>query len=150
MFQCLWRHCCQFKPQQISIVFWRTLVLPTAPPWAQHLKFIKRNVVCCLLYFPLWPYPFNRTLYSLYPHPVAPQASVTILKGNANLPWVASKLSNPQSLTHEAVARGPIWLCVLGPAVLHGYTPQLLGDKLESLALTLFFLSPFWSICHLL
>jgi len=28
--------------------------------------------------------------------------------GIANLPWVCSELSTPQSLTHSAVARGPI------------------------------------------
>jgi len=35
---------------------------------------------------------------------------------------MASELSNPQSFTHESVARGPIWLCALGPVVLHGCT----------------------------
>jgi len=43
--------------------------------------------------------------------------------GVANLTWVASELSNPQSLTHAAVARGPVWLRAFGPAVLHGCTP---------------------------
>jgi len=38
----------------------------------------------------------------------------------ANLPWVVSELSNPQSLTHAA---GTIWLCAFGPAMLHGCTP---------------------------
>jgi len=32
-------------------------------------------------------------------------------------------LSNPQSLTYTAAARGPIWLCAFGPAVLFGCTP---------------------------
>jgi len=36
------------------------------------------------------------------------------LKGVANVPWVAKELSNPQSLTGAAVARGPIWLCAFG------------------------------------
>jgi len=43
--------------------------------------------------------------------------------GIANLPWMASALSNPMNLTHAAVGRGPIWLCAFGPAVLHGCTP---------------------------
>jgi len=33
------------------------------------------------------------------------------------------ELPNSLSLTHAAVARGPIWLCAFGPAVLH--TPAL-------------------------
>jgi len=49
------------------------------------------------------------------------------LKGIANLQWVASNLSNTQSLTHAAVARGPIWLCAFGPAVLLGCTPLSYG-----------------------
>jgi len=47
----------------------------------------------------------------------------TQVKGIANLQWTASDLSNQQSLTHTAVARGPIWLCAFGPAVLLGCTP---------------------------
>jgi len=46
-------------------------------------------------------------------------------KGIANLSWVASELSYPQSLTHAALARGPIWSCAFGPAMLHGCTPLL-------------------------
>jgi len=34
----------------------------------------------------------------------------------ANRLWVASGLSNPQSLTHAAMARGPLWLCAFGPS----------------------------------
>jgi len=41
--------------------------------------------------------------------------------------WVASDLSNPQSLTHAAVARRPTCLCTFGPVVLH--TPGL-GDRI--------------------
>ena len=38
-------------------------------------------------------------------------------------------LSAPQSLTHAAVARGPIWSCSFGPAVLHGsFGPAVLHD----------------------
>jgi len=51
--------------------------------------------------------------------------ALRLLKGIANLPWVANELSNPQSLTHSVVACGPIWLCAFGPAVLHGCTPLL-------------------------
>jgi len=36
---------------------------------------------------------------------------------------VASELSYPQSLTHAALARGPIWSCAFGTAMLHGCTP---------------------------
>jgi len=49
--------------------------------------------------------------------------ALRFLKGIANLPFVASELSNPQTLTHAAVARGPILLCAFGPVVLHGCTP---------------------------
>jgi len=49
--------------------------------------------------------------------------ALQFLKGIANLPWLASDLSNPQSLTHAAVARGPIWSRAFGPAMLHGCTP---------------------------
>ena len=45
-------------------------------------------------------------------------------KSIVNLLWVASELSNPQSLTHAA---GPVdqsaCLCAFGPAVGHGCTP---------------------------
>jgi len=51
------------------------------------------------------------------------KASITVLEGIANLLWVANELSNPQSLTHAAVARGQIWLCAFGPVVPHGCTP---------------------------
>jgi len=51
------------------------------------------------------------------------KASITIFKGIANLPWVASELSNPQqTLTYTTVAHGPMWLCAFGPAVLYGCT----------------------------
>jgi len=46
--------------------------------------------------------------------------ALRFLKGIVNLLWVASELSNPQSLTHAALARGPFWLYAFGPAVLHG------------------------------
>jgi len=39
------------------------------------------------------------------------------LKGVANLPRVVSELSYMRSLTHAAVARGPIWLCAFGPVL---------------------------------
>jgi len=51
------------------------------------------------------------------------QTQRTQVNGIANLQWAASDLSNPQSLTHAAVARGPIWLCALGLTVLLGCTP---------------------------
>jgi len=38
----------------------------------------------------------------------------------ANLTWMVSALSNTQSLTRAAVGRGPIWLFLFGPAVVHG------------------------------
>jgi len=40
-----------------------------------------------------------------------------LLKGVANLPRVVSELSYMRSLTHAAVARGPIWLCAFGPVL---------------------------------
>jgi len=45
---------------------------------------------------------------------------------------MASELSNPQSLTLTAVARGPIWLCTFGSAVLHGCTVHTRGVDLCS------------------
>ena len=54
-----------------------------------------------------------------------PAARSRFSKGIANLPCVASKLSNMQSLTHAVVALEPISLCAFGPAVLHGCTPRL-------------------------
>jgi len=51
----------------------------------------------------------------------------TQVNGIADLQQAASDLSNPQSLTHTAVAHGPICLCVFGPAVLLGYTPLSCG-----------------------
>ena len=41
MFQCLWRHSCQFKRQKFCIIFWRALVPPTlikVPPPMQFMK----------------------------------------------------------------------------------------------------------------
>ena len=51
--------------------------------------------------------------------------ALRFLKGIANLPWVASELANPLSLTHTAVACGPIWLCTFGQEMPHGCTPLL-------------------------
>jgi len=45
---------------------------------------------------------------------------------------VASELSSAQSLTHAAVARGPIWLCAFGPEVLHGCTLLLYINAISS------------------
>ena len=36
-------------------------------------------------------------------------------------------MPNLQSLTHETVAHGPIWLCAFGLTVLHGCTPLSCG-----------------------
>jgi len=52
-----------------------------------------------------------------------PKQALCILKGIANLPWMASELFKPQSLAHASVARGPIWLHAFDPAVLYGCTP---------------------------
>ena len=49
--------------------------------------------------------------------------ALRIEKGTAKLPLVASELYKPRSLTLEAAARGPLWLCALSPAVLHSCTP---------------------------
>ena len=49
------------------------------------------------------------------------------VKGIADLQQAASELSNPQSLTHTAVAHEPICLCVFGPAVMLGCTPLSCG-----------------------
>jgi len=51
--------------------------------------------------------------------------ALRFLKSITNLPWVGSELSNPQSLTHAAVNRRPIWFFAFGPAVLHGFTSLL-------------------------
>jgi len=45
------------------------------------------------------------------------------LKDIANLPWMASELSNSHGLTHGAPAREPILLDAFGPAGLHVCTP---------------------------
>jgi len=71
----------------------------------------------------LRPHKFTRIWYSLYSDPLIYKQALRFLKGIANFPWVGSKLSNPQSLTHSAVARESVWLCVFGPVVLHGCTP---------------------------
>jgi len=51
----------------------------------------------------------------------------TQVNGITNLHWAANELSNPQNLTHTAVARGPTCLCAFGPAVLLGCTPLSCG-----------------------
>jgi len=67
------------------------------------------------------------------------------LKGVANLPRVVSELSYLRTLTHAAVARGPIWLCAFGPVsseisdllLFVSYRILLLRVKEYSLAITL-------------
>jgi len=59
-------------------------------------KHIKRSN---FVFFATWPRQSTYTWCSLYPDPVAPQTSVVVFKGIANLPLVASELSNPRSLT---------------------------------------------------
>ena len=53
------------------------------------------------------------------------EVSFRFSKDLFNLPLVASELSNPQSLTHVAVAHGPIWLFPFVPEVLHDCTSLL-------------------------
>ena len=62
------------------------------------------------------------------------QTHRTQVKGITNLQWAASDLSNPQSLTHTAVARWPIWLGSAArlhtPELRHHYTLSWIFSRL--------------------
>jgi len=58
-----------------------------------------------------------------------PGARSSFWKAIVNLPWMASELFIPQSLTHAAVAFGPIWLCEFGSVVLHGCTSLFWNNR---------------------
>ena len=48
---------------------------------------------------------------------------ITAFKGYCQSSVGCQEVVSPTELV--AVARGPIWLCAFGPAVLHGCTPWL-------------------------
>jgi len=56
-------------------------------------------------------------------NPWPADGTVQILKGYCQSSGGGQRVVYPRSLTHAAVARGLIWLCAVGPAVLHGCTP---------------------------